>query len=94
MYSKVAITLILSPFVCDGNNFVCLSVCLFVVCLIRFSSGNEPSVRRYRNEVRMHREMGMNLIRVWGGGIAERTAFYDACDEMGVLVMQEVRMAS
>ena len=43
-------------------------------------------------EVRMHRDMGLNLIRVWGGGIAERPEFYDAADEMGVLVMQEFWM--
>ena len=40
----------------------------------------------------MHRDMGLNLIRVWGGGIAERPEFYDAADEMGVLVMQEFWM--
>ena len=33
----------------------------------------------------------MNLIRVWGGGLAERPEFYDACDKLGVLVHQEVR---
>jgi hypothetical protein len=57
---------------------------------LRFSRGDEPSVRRYMNEVRAHREMGLNLIRVWGGGLTERSEFYDACDEQGVLVFQEV----
>lgn len=37
---------------------------------------------------------GLNLIRVWGGGLTERPEFYDACDELGVLVMQEVRWHS
>jgi mannosylglycoprotein endo-beta-mannosidase len=45
--------------------------------------------RRYADEVRMHRDGGMNLIRVWGGGIAERPEFYAACDENGILVMQD-----
>ncbi len=44
---------------------------------------------RYRNEVRMHKEMNLNLIRVWGGGIIERPEFYEACDELGIMVMQE-----
>ena len=50
------------------------------------------SSARYYNEVRMHREMGMNLLRVWGGGITERPEFYDAADALGVLVMQEFWM--
>ena len=50
------------------------------------------SAKRYRDEVRMHAEMNMNMIRLWGGSIAERPEFYDACDEFGVLVMQEFWM--
>ncbi|HVZ39434.1 MAG TPA: glycoside hydrolase family 2 TIM barrel-domain containing protein [Candidatus Kapabacteria bacterium] len=45
--------------------------------------------KRYRDEVRMHAEMNVNMIRVWGGGIAERPEFYDACDRYGILVMQD-----
>jgi hypothetical protein len=39
-------------------------------------------------EVNMHRDMGMNLLRVWGGGLTERPAFYRAADAAGMLVMQ------
>ena len=45
--------------------------------------------KRYRDEVRMHAEANLNLIRVWGGGIAERDPFYEACDEYGLMVMQD-----
>lgn len=46
-------------------------------------------INRYKNEVRMHKEMNLNLIRVWGGGLIERPEFYEACDELGIMVMQE-----
>ena len=47
------------------------------------------SVARYDAEVRMHRDMNLNLIRVWGGSLTERPEFYDACDKYGILVMQD-----
>lgn len=52
---------------------------------LRFAGSRE----RYQEEVELHRAMGLNLIRVWGGGITERPEFFDACDELGVLVLQE-----
>ena len=36
--------------------------------------------------------MGLNLIRVWGGGGTERPEFYDAADRLGILVLQEFWM--
>ena len=33
--------------------------------------------------------MGLNMIRLWGGAGVTRKAFYDACDEAGILVWQE-----
>ncbi|MFT3738356.1 MAG: glycoside hydrolase family 2 TIM barrel-domain containing protein [Breznakibacter sp.] len=44
---------------------------------------------RYDGEVRFHRDMNLNLIRVWGGALLERPEFYDACDRYGLLVMQD-----
>lgn len=35
------------------------------------------------------RAVGANTIRIWGGGIYETQAFYDAADEMGIMVMQD-----
>jgi mannosylglycoprotein endo-beta-mannosidase len=48
---------------------------------------------RYRSEVLLHQFAGLNLIRVWGGGLTERPEFYDACDELGILVLQEFWMS-
>ncbi|MET0261509.1 MAG: hypothetical protein ABW223_01335 [Rariglobus sp.] len=39
------------------------------------------------------RDVGTNLFRVWGGGLREKSAFYDWCDEHGVLVLQEFPLA-
>ncbi|GHV49512.1 beta-mannosidase [Bacteroidia bacterium] len=48
------------------------------------------SPERYRAEVRFHAEMNMRMIRVWGGALLERPEFYEACDEYGILVFQDL----
>ncbi|MDR2233275.1 MAG: beta-glycosidase [Tannerella sp.] len=48
------------------------------------------SPERYRAEVRFHAEMNVRMIRVWGGALLERPEFYDACDEYGILVFQDL----
>jgi hypothetical protein len=48
------------------------------------------SPERYEAEVRMHAEMNMNMIRIWGGSMPERPEFYVACDKYGLLVWQDL----
>lgn len=40
-------------------------------------------------EMRYTAQSGVNLIRIWGGGIAESDYFFQLCDELGILVWQE-----
>jgi beta-mannosidase len=47
------------------------------------------SPQKYRDWIQMVADGNQFMIRVWGGGIFEEQAFYDACDELGVLVWQD-----
>lgn len=47
------------------------------------------TAERYRDWVKLVADGNQFMIRVWGGGIYEDAAFYDACDEMGILVWQD-----
>ncbi|MEU3463971.1 glycoside hydrolase family 2 protein [Streptomyces sp. NPDC006733] len=48
---------------------------------------------RYRARLTQAAEAGVDLVRVWGGGIYEDRAFYDVCDELGLMVWQDFLFA-
>ena len=50
---------------------------------------SEVTEDRYRAEIMSAVESNMNMLRVWGGGIYEADAFYDLCDEYGIMVWQD-----
>ncbi|CAH9087268.1 unnamed protein product [Cuscuta europaea] len=47
------------------------------------------SKERYKADIKFHADMNFNMIRCWGGGLAERPDFYYYCDLYGLLVWQE-----
>ncbi len=44
---------------------------------------------RYRWFLESARDAGIQILRVWGGGILEPDDFYDLCDELGIMVWQD-----
>lgn len=48
---------------------------------------------RYRERLRQAAEAGVDLVRIWGGGIYESEDFYDVCDASGLLVWQDFPFA-
>ena len=49
---------------------------------------------KYRWLIRMMKESGANLVRVWGGGLIEKQLFYQLCDEYGIMIWQEFPQSS
>lgn len=47
----------------------------------------------YRRLVHMAKAANMNMLRVWGGGIYEHDAFYEACEREGIYVWQDLMFA-
>ena len=70
------------PIFCGGSNWIPAD------CFIP-----RISPQRYHDWVRKAVEGNQVMLRVWGGGIYEEPAFYDACDELGVLVWQDFMFA-
>jgi beta-mannosidase len=67
-----------TPLFCGGANWIPADSFL-----------NRITAERYRALVEQTVQANMVMLRVWGGGIYEDTAFYEACDELGVLVWQD-----
>ena len=48
---------------------------------------------RYQKAFELADEIGVNMIRCWGGNVYEQQDFFDFCNEKGILVWQDFSMA-
>ena len=70
------------PIFCGGSNWIPAH---------NFQTLLDP--QKYRDWVRLAADGNQIMLRVWGGGIYEQDAFYEACDETGMLVWQDFLFA-
>ena len=54
---------------------------------------NRVSDEKYEYILQSAADANMNMIRVWGGGVFEKDIFYELCDELGLLVWQDMLFA-
>ena len=71
------------PIFLQGANWVPLRTCFADV-----------TPDEYRARLTTYRDLGFNLLRVWGGSVLERELFYDLCDQLGLMVWQEFPLSS
>lgn len=48
---------------------------------------------RYRDLLTSAKDANMNMIRLWGGGKFEKDAFYEICDELGLIIWHDFMFA-
>jgi beta-mannosidase len=53
-----------------------------------------PRPEKLERLLRLAQRAGVNLLRVWGGGVIESDEFYGWCDRLGLLVWQEFSQSS
>ncbi len=75
--------------VVNGQKILCMGA-NWVPCEPYDVGGNEEKIREI---LRLSKEMGVNMIRVWGGGTFECEFFYDECSRLGITVTQDFLMA-
>lgn len=71
------------PIFAKGSNIIPISI-------LPEKGQNEKSVRFLLQSAK---DVHMNMLRVWGGGVYESDYFYDTADEMGIMIWQDIMFA-
>ncbi len=80
------------PWICAVNGQrLFLQGANWVPLLPNFADATEDD---YRRHLELYRDLGFNILRVWGGAVLERECFYLLCDELGLMVWQEFPLSS
>ncbi len=80
------------PWICTVNGKpIFLQGINWVPLLPNFADVTEAD---YRKLLELYKDLGLNILRVWGGAVLERQCFYDMCDELGIMVWQEFPLSS
>ncbi|MEO7325229.1 MAG: hypothetical protein ABIW82_10420 [Dokdonella sp.] len=74
----------------NGVSVFCRGACWTPLDVVTLAA----SPQAYRHAVAQVRDAGMNMLRVGGTMVYEDGAFYDAADELGVLVWQDLMFAN
>lgn len=53
-----------------------------------------PRPEKFERLLTLARRANVNMLRVWGGGLIEKDAFYDLCNQYGILIWQEFIQSS
>jgi beta-mannosidase len=71
---------------------------LFIFLLIQtwgenLALGINPYENQPNNQI-YNKNLGINTIRIWGGGFAEKSWLYELCDELGIMIWQDFPLSS
>jgi len=74
----------------NGERIFCRGACWMPPDVASLNA--DPAV--YRQALTQARDAGMNMLRIPGNTVYEKSAFFELCDELGILVWQDLMFAN
>lgn len=71
------------PIFAKGSNLIPINI-------LPERGQNETTIRYLLQSAK---DVHMNMLRVWGGGVYESDTFYDVADELGIIIWQDFMFA-
>ncbi len=75
-------------FRCNGTSIMCKGA-----NWVPADAFHSRDKNRYERILRLFDDLNCNILRCWGGNVYEDDAFYDLCDQMGIMVWQDFAFA-